>query len=259
MVDDKQCTPLHLVVSCRKVPVDIVQSLVTLEPRAVSLPNISGRLPLHFAIVHRADISVIAALIDAFPAAISYPDSKGQSPLQYAVDIARRDSTKGPSPPRTYWMPLPDFCDEALWQQEQTERWSVVHWLLLSSATHLQTSLSLGGRKPILVEALVSAASPAVISLLIGASVMLLSHENRATAFAASTLYTCITRHYPLTILKSLANQCPSDVHEVRDETGMGLVAAQFISGCFEQVENSQELCISEDFYACFTECIQEG
>ena len=259
MVDEEQRTPLHLVVSCRKVPVDIVQSLVTLEQRAVSLPNNCGRLPLHFAIVHRADISVIAALIDAFPAAISFPDSKGLSPLQYAVDIARRDSMKGPQPPRTYWMPLPDFCDEAIWQQEQTERWSVVHWLLLSSATHLQTSLSLGGRKPILVEALVSAASPAVISLLIGASVMLLSHENRATAFAASTLYTCITRHYPLTILKSLANQCPSDVHEVRDETGMGLVAAQFISGCFEQMTNSQELRISEDFYACFNECIQEG
>ena len=259
MMDEEQRTPLHLIVSCRKVPLDIVQSLVTLEPRAVSLPNNCGRLPLHFAIVHRADISVIAALIDVFPSAISFPDSRGQSPLQYAVDIARRDSMNGPQPPRTYWMPLPDFCDEALWQQEQTERWSVVHWLLLSSATHLQTSLSLGGRKPILVEALVSAASPSVISLLIGASVMLLSHENRATAFAASTLYTCITRHYPLTILKSLANQCPSDVHDVRDETGMGLVAAQFISGCFEQMTNSQELCISEDFYACFTECIQEG
>jgi Zinc finger, C3HC4 type (RING finger) len=258
-MDDQQRTPLHLVVSCRKVPLEIVQSMITLETRAVSIPNSRGRLPLHFAIVHRAEISVIAALIDVFPAAISFPDSKGQSPLQYAVDIAKRDSIKGPQAPRTYWMPLPDYCDEAIWQQEQNERWSVVHWLLLSSATHLQTSLSVGGRKPILVESLLYAASPAVISLLIGASVMLLSYEKKATAFAASTLYTCVTRHYPLSILMSLANQCPSDVHKVRDETGMGLVSAQFISACFEQVADTQEWCLSEDFYACFTECIQVG
>jgi Zinc finger, C3HC4 type (RING finger) len=258
-LDDEQRTPLHLILSCRKVPTDIVQEIIGLEPRAVTIPNRRGRLPLHFAIVHRVDISIIAALIDAYPAAMSFPDSKGLSPLQYAVDIAKRDSRNGTSPPRTFWMQLPDFCDEAMWQEEQADRWSVVHWLLLSSATHPQTSLSVGGRKPMLVEALLSAASPAVISLLIGASVMLLTHEKKATAFAGSTLYTCITRHYPLTILMSLASQCPPDVYKVRDETGMGLVSAQFISGCFEQVPDTQEWSVSEDFYACFNECIEEG
>jgi Zinc finger, C3HC4 type (RING finger) len=258
-VDEEQRTPLHLLVTCRTVPTDIVAQVLNLESRAASIPNGRGRLPLHFAIVHRLEISVIALLIDAYPAAMSFPDSKGRSPLQYAVDIARRESGAGPAPPRTYWMPLPDCCDEALWQEEQTERWSVVHWLLLSSATHPHTSLSVGGRKPLLVEALLAAASPAVISLLIGASVMLLSHEKKATAFAGSTLYTCITRHYPFSILMSLTSLCPPDVHKVRDETGMGLVAAQFISGCFEQVADSQEWMVSEDFYACFNECIEVG
>jgi Zinc finger, C3HC4 type (RING finger) len=258
--DAEQKTPLHVILSSRRSPPDLVLQVLYAEPRAASMPNNRGRLPLHFAVVHRQDFSVIAALIDVFPAAISFPDSKGRSPLQYAVDIAKRESqskSAGPAP-RTYWMPLPDDCEEAMWQEDQSDRWAVVHWLLLSSATHPQTSLSVGGRKPLLVEALLCAASPAVISLLVGASVTLLSYENKATAFAGSTLYTCITRHYPLTILMSLANQCHPDVHKVRDETGMGLVSAQFISGCFEQLSSTKEWTVSEDFYACLMECIQE-
>lgn len=256
--DDEQRTPLHWMVSSRKSPVEVVLQILQTEPRAAATPNHRGRLPLHFAVVHRQDISVIAALIEAYPAAISFPDSKGQSPLQYAVDIAKRESLRKIMP-RTFWMPLPDDCEEAVWQDGQSERWGIVHWLLLSSATHPQTSLSVGGRKPMLVEALLAAASPAVISLLIGASVMLLSYENKASAFAGSTLYTCITRHYPLTILKSLASQCPPDVYKIRDETGMGLVSAQFIAGCFEQIPATQEWTVSEDFYACLIECMQEG
>jgi Zinc finger, C3HC4 type (RING finger) len=264
VTDHEHRTPLHLLLSSRRTtPVDdVLLPVLALEPRAAATPNHRGRLPLHFAVVHRFRIAVIAALIDAYPAAISFPDCKGQSPLQYAVDIAKRESSNnkgGSTPPRTYWMPLPQDCEEAIWQEEQAERWGVVHWLLLSSATHPQTSLSVGGSKPMLVEALLNAASPTVISLLIGASVMLLSYENKATAFAGSTLYTCISRHYPLTILMSLASQCPNDVHKVRDETGMGLVSAQFISACFEQISSTQEWTVSEDFYACMLECMQEG
>lgn len=256
---DQQRTPLHIILSSRKSPADLVLQILQAEPKAASLPNHRGRLPLHFAVVHRHDFCVIAALIDAFPSAISFPDSKGQSPLQYAVDIAKRESTRKGAPPRTFWMPLPRDCDEAIWQEDQTDRWAVVHWLLLSSATHAQTSLSVGGRKPMLVEALLCAASPAVISLLVGASVTLLTYENKASAFAGSTLYTCITRHYPLSILMSLTSQCPPDVYKVRDETGMGLVSAQFIAGCFEQVSATQDWSVSEDFYACLMECLEEG
>lgn len=259
VTDEQQRTALHLILSNRKSPVNLVLQLLTAEPGAAATPNNRGRLPLHFAVVYRHDVNVIASLIDAYPAAISFPDSKGQSPLQYAVDIAMRESSKC-VPPQTFWMPLPEDCEEAAWQDEQSERWAVVHWLLLSSATHPQTSLSVGGSKPMLVEALLNAASPAVISLLIGASVMLLSYESKASAFAGSTLYTCITRHYPLTILMSLASQCPVDVQKVRDETGMGLVSAQYISGCFEQTPSTQqEWTVSDDFYACMMECMQEG
>lgn len=269
-VDTEQQTPLHVLLTSRKTPVDVITLMVDVEPRACSKVNSKGRLPLHYAVVHRHSIEIISKLIDSYPAAISMSDSKNQSPLSYAFDIAKKETILHKAPP-TFWMSLPDDCTEGLWQQEQAERWGVVHWLLLSSATHPQTTLSVGGKKPMLVEALFHAASPAVISLLIGASVMLLSYENKATAFAGSTLYTCITRHYPLTILISLASQCSKDVRKIRDETGLGLVSAQYISGCFEQMssllqqqlvnqtEPPTEWRISDDFYSCFLECMQEG
>ena len=146
------------------------------------------------------------------------------------------------------------------WQSEQSERWGVVHWLLLSLATHPQTSLNVvhGQTKPMLVDCLLYAAPPPVISLLIGASAMLLSHDNRATAFAGSTLYSCIARHYPLSVLQSLCLQCPNDVRKVRDETGMGLVAAHFLSGCFEQHDQTgQEWTVSWPLFSQLQRAIQ--
>ena len=145
------------------------------------------------------------------------------------------------------------------WQDLQTERWSVVHCLLLSSASHPQTSLSLGGKKPILVEALVYAAPPQVISLLMGASTVLMSFANKATAFAGSALYSCITRHYPLHILVNLAEHCPNDVRTVRDETGMGLISAQFLSGLFDQVRYAEEWTVNDGFHSELQKAIHEG
>jgi hypothetical protein len=104
-------------------------------------------------------------------------------------------------------MPPEIGSEEAVWQAKQVETWALVHWLLLSSTTHPQSSLSVGGKKPMLVDALLHAAPPPIISLLIGASSMLLSFDNRATAFIGSNLYSSITRHYPLVILKNLAAQ----------------------------------------------------
>jgi len=70
---------------------------------------------------------------------------------------------------------------------------------------------------------------------------VLLTFEKRATAFAGTTVYTCISRHYPLTILLSLCLQCPRDVRLVQDETGMGLVAAQFVTGFFRKMTSGAE------------------
>lgn len=275
-VDEDNRTPLHILLKLCSDQ-SIILSAITAEPRAAAVPSSKHRLALHFAVVHRHGWPVIAAVIDAHPAGLSSEDSKGMTPLQYAIAAATRESSKS-RPPPTYWMQL--LHDEELpydattreahaWQESQKQRWAVVHWLLLSSATHPQSSLSLGGtgrqNKPMLVEALVHAAPPAVVSLLIGASVMMLSYDRKVTAFAASTLYTCITRHYPAPILKSLANQLlvfrengGGCYDRVRDETGVGFVAAQYISGCFAQSSRG-EWALSEHFFGLFEECIEDG
>lgn len=279
--DDDRRTPLHLILKLCKDQ-SIALDVINLEPGAASIATSKGRLPLHFAVVHRHDWPTIAGLIDAYPAGLSALDSRGHSPLRYAINISMRENMKI-VPPRTYWMPLTgendgDYSTEdpvieevALWQEEQIERWATVHWLLLSSATHPQSSLSVEGRqRPMLVEALLCAAPPPVISLLIGASVMSLPFENKITVFAASTLYTCITRQYPLPILQSLANQLhvlvrgssnKIDMSALRDETGMGLVSAQYISCCFVQPQHGQnhEWMLSEEFYDAILECIAAG
>ncbi|GAX23507.1 hypothetical protein FisN_14Hh319 [Fistulifera solaris] len=256
-LDEDGRTPLHVALTSRKTPPDIILSMIRVEPKAVAVANGRGRFPLHFAVVHKQHIQVIAELIDTFPAALSAQDTKDMSPLAYALDGARRETNLSEAP-STFWMPATDDSAEAQWQEEQGERWGIVHWLLLSSATYPQTSLSVGGKKPMLVDALIYAAPPAVISLLIGASVVLLSHANRATAFAGSTLYSCIARHYPLTILMSLVSQCPKDVHKVRDETGMGLISSQFISGCFKQNRKTHEWSVSGALYSTLLEAIDD-
>lgn len=274
VVDSEGRTPLHAALACRKTPVDVLVSMIRAAPGACQIRTEKQRYPLHFAVLGRHHIQVIAELVENFPEALSALDGKRKSPLAYAFDMAKK-STNLEKAPKTFWMTTDSAAEgisgnsahskgsslneghsssslsrrhkrsskagdqQQAWQEEQSKVWGVVRWLLLSLATNAQTHLFVGDhQKPMLVDALLYAAPPSVISLLIGASVRLLSTDhthNRATAFAGSTLYSCLTRHYPLNILQSLANQCPKDVRTVRDETGMGLVSAHFISGCFQQ------------------------
>lgn len=251
-------TPLHLALSSKKTPNDVLLSMIRLEPSAASVLNLAKRSPLFMAVVHRHHIDVLAELIEADPSTLSLRDTSGNSPLSYAVDIAIQE-TDVKCAPRGHWMHADDDTDEARWQEEQGERWGHVHWLLLSSATHPQTSLSVGDDKPMLVDALLHSAPPAVISLLIGASTIFLDETNRAVAFAGSTMYTCIHRHYPQSILYSLAMLCPREVRQVRDETGMGLLSSQFLSACYEQNLDSGEWKTSPMFIEKIRRCILSG
>lgn len=299
-LDDEYRTPLHLMLSIRAnfyhPPNDLIILMLQCEPRQATVQSNRGRLPLHYAVVFRHDTStIVQALVDVYPAAISVSDIRQQTPLQYAMDIAKssmreitnttiaNDNTKnceelllddeidlelGLPPPRTYWAPpssLEDSSTIVRWQHQQAEIWSTVHWLLLASATHAQTCLSIGGKKPMLTQALLNAAPPAVISLLISASVPLLAtlDGTKASAFCVTAWYTCLARHYPRSILQNLAQQCPTDAAHVRDETGMGLVSAHFLSGCFQkqdpQQHQQQEWIVVEGFVNLLQQCIGMG
>jgi Zinc finger, C3HC4 type (RING finger) len=282
VVDNEQRTPLLLLLSCQQmnvtVPDDIVIQMIQLEPRACSITNSKGRLPLHFSIIHQHSIEIIKKLVEIYPTAISIQDNKKLTPLEYSIDIVKR-TTELYKAPTTFWMPLPYNCIQAIWQQEQIQKWNIVHYLLLSNVTTMyypQTTnnnsnnknnhYSTTNKKPMLVDALINAASPNVISLLISASILLLSFDtstnnsrtNKASAFAGSTVYTCITRHYPYNILVTLISYCPRDVYKIQDETGMGLIAAQYISGCYYQLKSTQaqEWKLSTDFYNSFIDCL---
>ena len=265
-------TILHAALTHSSTPSDILLLLIQVERQAAAVPNAKGRFPLHTAVWYGHDMEVIAELVEAYPAAIGATDGRGQTPLAYAMATAIQ-KTNIEEAPSSFWMPYTsseedDEDEEAQartsaqkhWQEAAVERWAVVHWLLLASATYPQTSLTVGGQKPMLVEALVFAAPPAVVSLLIGASVVLLSYEKRASAFAGTTLYTCIARQYPSSILMSLALQCPADVCGVADETGMGLIAAQFVVGCFQRRNDAtEEWALVEDIWMAIQETIMEG
>lgn len=244
-LDESRRTPLLEILSSSSLPpFDLIETIVSMEQRAAEIPDSRGRLPLHYAVVHKHDYRTIARLIDVYPAALCATDKRKKTALNYAMEMAQRKSTAAA---KNYWMPSPENME---WQEQTKQIWSVVELLLVSTATYPQTSLNLinSTQKPMLVEALYHAASPSVISLFIGASVLLLSYENKTTAFAGSTLYLAISRHYGLPILSNLALQCPPDVYKVRDQTGMGLVAASYLSGVFNEVKNG-EWCVDETFH----------
>jgi Zinc finger, C3HC4 type (RING finger) len=276
--------PLHTAVM-NQHELEIIAEIVEAYPDALSkaaavvTSSIPATATAAAAAVHGARLAATSAAATASSIIML------MTPLSLAMEQAKA-ATNLTEAPRTFWMtvmnhPLEhdevtaaaDAAAAATWQENQVDLWATVHWLLLAAATHPQTSLSVGAfsgngggsksgdSRPMLVDALVYAAPPAVVALLIGASVTLLSnHENKATAFAGTSLYTCIARHYPLSILTSLACKCPPDVRSVRDETGMGLVAALFISGCFEKsVPLTEEWTLSQDFVAIMLESIEQG
>jgi len=266
-LDDQGRTALYAVLACKdssRCPVDVVLDLIKLDPQAARIPNDRGRFPLHISVLYRHDTEVVTALVDAYPGALCAADNKDQTPLSYAIEMARNATHLKDAPNQRFWMTTED-SELVRWQQEQTQRWSTVHWLLLSAATNQKTSLLSvivsESAKPVLVDALLYAAPPSIVQLLIGASVALLRSEtdnNKASAFAGSTLYSCIARHYPYSILQSLTLQCPPDVRAVRDETGMGLVSAQFVSGMFQQDHATQEWKVRADLFALMNFCIQQ-
>jgi hypothetical protein len=251
----------------------------TTEQRSVVDDSVTGRpqesrLPLHLAVINNYDLEVIAALVDAHPPALSVADEKGKIPLHYAVEVSRSRSGGNHSghASKLYWMtPLESETLLKSWQQDQSEIWGVAHWLLLSSATH-QTRLGMEGglngstthhadnrsrsklvssgdlsMGALLVDALLSAAPPGVIALLLGvtSSVLPQPASKDRNLFSAATIYTCLTRHYPLSILQGIISCCSAktvqELGTVRDETNMGLVSACFISGCFAQNEKTTE------------------
>jgi hypothetical protein len=288
--EDKKSPARHST-NKRNVPIPSPPLAHAQSDSSVGRPQHS-RLPLHLAVINDYDLQVIAALVDAHPPALSAADEKGKIPLHYAVEVARSKSggNHGRHTNKLYWMaPLTSETSLQSWQQEQSEAWGVAHWLLLSSATH-QTRLDVDGALSgstthhadnrsrskvassgdlsmgaLLVDALLSAAPPGVIALFLGvtSSASPLPALKDRSLFSAATIYTCLTRHYPLSILQGIVSCCSAktiqDLGSVRDETNMGLVSACFISGCFAQNEKTTEWNVVPRIWGTLKSILEQG
>jgi hypothetical protein len=81
--------PLHYLLIKKHAPSSLVQEFINLSPTAVSYPDSTfGRLPVHIACQHDADLDVIKALVHQFPQATSTPDKDDNLPLHYACFLS---------------------------------------------------------------------------------------------------------------------------------------------------------------------------
>lgn len=73
-------TPLHIVSSF--APVEIIELL--LDAEGASLPNKTGKLPLHNAVEENDDIAAIDAIMNVYPYAVITKNNRGFTPLHTA-------------------------------------------------------------------------------------------------------------------------------------------------------------------------------
>ena len=232
-------TALHWCLLDRATPNELLLFILRDAPACAAIPDRFQQLPMHLAVQRGHSIRVIAELMVTHPLAINQADLQQETPLDYAVAIAQRLSAKAVAEKQkeqeqrknrvkkstgsnTQSWAKPVGLELLEWQDGQDQRWSVVRYLLLGAASHKSTKLSVGGKQekqqqPMLLEAMIHAAPPSVVSLLIAASTDLLQ---KGVALSCSALYLCISRKYPLPILQSLTNESHQDVKHVRDETG---------------------------------------
>jgi hypothetical protein len=84
-------TPLHLA-CCLQLPVEVIEFLVQLNPRALRIPDSTGDTPLHRACIQAShpdlDAATILFLVDAWPEALYVRDSVGALPHEFASAAA---------------------------------------------------------------------------------------------------------------------------------------------------------------------------
>ena len=167
-----------------------------------------------------------------------------------------------------------------------------------SDKNDIYFDMSDSSQKPILLEAMIHAAPPDVVAHLISSCSRLLKsaaeadrdqllsgssssrlpslttitasepahdplrlqQQKQGISIGCSALYLAIFRQYPISVLKLLGSLLASSkqVRTVRDETGLGLVSAHYVTSCFEK-NKLLEYVAAEDFMVTMEQCIVEG
>ena len=295
-------TPLQAALNTPEIPDSMLHKLVRAQPRAVSKVDDKGRLPLHFAIVKERRMGTIQALTELYADALYHKDLNGKTPVAYAIEVSKQHTHLSEAPKHFWALARSPYHPEAEWQTTQSQRWEMARWCLQTSAAlmphqkehghfgyepknqHeqptaeaflLQTN-SDNSTQPYVIQAMLHAAPPTVVTLLIEASKSLFqlktsdsdpesdiedNDENQqAVSLGCSAFYLAIFRQYPLSILKQLGALLYNSytVKTIRDETGLGLVSAHYVTKCFEK-SKLMEYSAAEEFMVTVEQCIVEG
>ncbi|CAB9520804.1 expressed unknown protein [Seminavis robusta] len=278
IADAKGRLPLHFAV-VRQRPLSIIAKLVELNPQALHQQDQKGKTPVIYAIEVAKRQTDLETAPRGFWAPI--PAETAATPGQAEASSWQDEQAKRWG--TTRW--LLEKSAQAHHQQAQQNTIVLAtgpiskntqidhnHPFLIRNASTQKIS------QPILIEAMLHAAPPAAVTLLISASSFLLSpassakssrhdqhqqqqqHEQQRISLGCSAMYLAIFRQYPISILKQLAFLL-ADVKEVkgvRDETGLGLVSAHYVTSCFKK-SKLLEYVAEEDFMLTMEQCIVEG
>jgi hypothetical protein len=283
IADAKGRLPLHFAV-VRQRPLSIIAQLVDLHPQALHHQDQKGKTPVIYAM----EVAKRHTNLDSAPKGfwasgpVMMPPTQNNSSTPNAISVQE-------------------------WQAEQYRRWGTTRWLLeqsthrhrqynqqteqngivIATGTAVATSQvdhdhpflirHVSTQKisqPMLIEAMLHAAPPAIVAMLITASSFLLApttketsttvehvhHQQQRMSLGCSAMYLAIFRQYPITIVRQLGELLADsdEVKAVRDETGLGLVSAHYVTSCFQK-SKLLDFVAEEAFMLTMEQCIVEG
>jgi hypothetical protein len=224
-LDDLGRTPLHLC-CVNPVPNKLVLKLLFVARDAASVPDATESLPIHLAVTHERNVEVVDKLIRGYYEGSWLPDGSGRTPLMWAVEVARRLQQEDKVPASGAFWAFPSRPMDIEWQQAQEKIWEMVQFLLENREARRKKLLPREYRQ--IVQVLGLAAPPNVISLMLTMGKEAFKKEE----LAGPAMSLCISRQYPLELVETLIEDCPTEFPKLyKDSTGRGIVAAHYRIG----------------------------
>ena len=219
----------------RRAPDDVVLGFIHLDPRAAGVRDHNGMLPIHLAAREGHGIGVINALLESFPGGSSEGDDDDAFPidlaLEYACQNAKKKKCKGE-----------DSADDVE-DEVDDPRWVVVKRLFKASPEVAQRE---GQKTVLLLRALSKSAPESIVRMLIPTAAQYFASRYGVND-ASTALYVAIANQYPLDVMDQIVSICPVQTRSVRDETGMGLVAASYVVWAYGDGGGKKKDALSHD------------
>jgi ankyrin repeat protein len=76
----KSQTALHNLCTRTDIPIKVLKELIRTDPQPASFQDRMGRLPLHHACLHQADVAVMECLVQAYPPGVNLSDHSASTP-----------------------------------------------------------------------------------------------------------------------------------------------------------------------------------